>query len=173
MCCLRRNKDGADADVSILGFGAVNSDSAVFKPNALDDTFKVETDLGVLWALTVRLGSGPSSAMTAESSTPSRSIHDEVPPVEIRYSEIDRSDLRVNVEDFSFSSMSFDVDGAIELTRFPSGWVIGSVSTPEARSASMSWRDLDGEMSPSAPLCYLLRPRRVLGQGPGKVVHAV
>jgi hypothetical protein len=129
--------------------------------------------------------------MTAESSTPSHSIHDEVPPVEIRYSEIDLSDLRVNTladflvnmeadievldqdriiyrepsfpvvelarelaswmaredsekdpEDFSFSSMSFDVDGAIEITRFPSGWVIGSVFTPEVRSAPMSWRDL-------------------------------
>jgi len=129
--------------------------------------------------------------MTAESSTPSRSIHDEVPPMEIRYSEIDLSDLRVNtladflvnmeadievldqgkiiyselsfpvvelarelaawmakegaekdVADFSFSSMSFDVAGAIEIKRVPSGWVIGSVFTTEARSAPMSLGDL-------------------------------
>jgi hypothetical protein len=111
--------------------------------------------------------------------------------VEIRYSEIDLSDLRVNtladflvnmeadievldqdkiiyrelsfpvvelarelaswmaredaekaVEEFSFPSISFDVDGAIEITRLPSGWVIGSVFTPEARSAPMSCGDL-------------------------------
>jgi hypothetical protein len=111
--------------------------------------------------------------------------------VEIRYSEIDLSDLRVNtladflvnmeadieildqdriiyrersfpvvelarelaswmaregaekdVEDFSFFSVSFDVDGAIEIEMFPSGWVIGSVFVPEVRSAPMPWGDL-------------------------------
>jgi hypothetical protein len=46
------------------------------------------------------------------------------------------------VADFSFSSMSFDVDGAVEITRFPSGWLIGSVFTPEVRSAPMPWGDL-------------------------------
>jgi hypothetical protein len=113
-----------------------------------------------------------------------------VPPVEIRYSEIDLSDLRVNtladflvnmeadieildheriiysersfpvvelarelaawvakgeeggIADFSLSSMSFDVDGAIEITTSPSGWIIGSVFTPDLRSAPMSWGDL-------------------------------
>jgi hypothetical protein len=129
--------------------------------------------------------------MPAESATHFRSIRDEVPPVEIRYSEIDLSDLRVNnladflvnmeadievhdqgriiyrelsfpvvelarelaswmarqgaekdVEDFSFSSMSFDVGGAIEITRFPPGWKIGSVFTPDVRGAPISWGDL-------------------------------
>jgi hypothetical protein len=119
-----------------------------------------------------------------------------VPPVEIKHSEIDLSDLRVNtladflvnmeadievvdqdriiyrelsfpvvelarelaawmaregadkdVADFIFSSMSFDVDGVIEITRFPSGWVIGSVFTPEVRSAPMSWGDLSNALN--------------------------
>jgi hypothetical protein len=134
--------------------------------------------------------------MTAESSTPSRSIHDEVPPVEIKYSGIDLSDLRVNTladflvnieadievvdhdriiyqelsfpivelarelaawmardggdkdaAEFSFSSMSFDVDGAIEIRRLLSGWVIGSVFTPEVRSAPMSWGELSNALN--------------------------
>jgi hypothetical protein len=134
--------------------------------------------------------------MTAESSTLSHSIHDEVLQVEIKYSEIDLSELRgntladflVNMEanievvdgdriiyrelsfpvvelarelaawmaredaeidgsDFTFSSMSFDVDGAIEIKRLPSGWVIGSVFTPEVRSAPMPWEGLSNALN--------------------------
>jgi hypothetical protein len=134
--------------------------------------------------------------MTAESSTLSHSIHDEVLQVEIKYSEIDLSELHgstladflVNMEanievvdgdriiyqelsfpvvelarelsawmaredaeidgsDFTFSSMSFDVDGAIEIKRLPAGWVIGSVFTPEVRSAPMPWEDLSNALN--------------------------
>jgi hypothetical protein len=48
--------------------------------------------------------------LSDRSSTPSRSIHDEVPPVEIRYSEIDLSDLRVNTLADFLVNMEADIE---------------------------------------------------------------
>ncbi|MEZ0070629.1 hypothetical protein ABIA32_006682 [Streptacidiphilus sp. MAP12-20] len=43
---------------------------------------------------------------------------------------------------FEFSSMSFDETGAIEISRVPSGWSVGSVFTPDRRSAPIAFVDL-------------------------------
>lgn len=44
---------------------------------------------------------------------------------------------------FSFSSMSFEDAGSINMTKEPTGWSVWSGFTPEIRSASMSWVDLE------------------------------
>lgn len=44
--------------------------------------------------------------------------------------------------DFEFSSLSFENPGAVRILRRSSGWVVGSVFTPEVESSPIPWGEL-------------------------------
>lgn len=44
--------------------------------------------------------------------------------------------------DFYFASLSFEDPGAVRILRDRSGWVVGSVFTPEVQSARLTWTEI-------------------------------
>ncbi|MEU3901295.1 hypothetical protein [Streptomyces sp. NPDC045251] len=48
----------------------------------------------------------------------------------------------VRAPDFFFSSLSFEESGAVRILRSQSGWTVGSMFTPEAKTAPVSWNGL-------------------------------